>query len=267
MPFVSGIRKKPFQSYTPIVAGKLFPDHAGYYFGILKDIKNNDKYEGHRTNDNDIVKTLNLQTYRNEGGNRITRLLLDAVILLHADRFCPERPSKADALRVVALTTQDFLTDHDIDVYLAVFDKVAFTVSEKLLGEVASYIDEHYVEEHHIRRRKLLNAERDALDESTFRKLNAPTPKEAVFEEIRQEPVMLGGIDDLVNNLDEPFSAVLLRLIDAKGFKKDSEVYNRANIDRRLFSKIRSNEHYVPSKPTVLAFAVYLKLTLSETED
>jgi hypothetical protein len=75
------------------------------------------------------------------------------------------------------------------------------------------------------------------------------------------------SLDDLIGNLNEPFSATLLRLIDAKGFKKDSEVYARANIDRRLFSKIRSNEHYAPSKPTVLAFAVALRLSLGETED
>jgi hypothetical protein len=78
---------------------------------------------------------------------------------------------------------------------------------------------------------------------------------------------MSSSLDDLVGNLDEPFSATLLRPIDAKGFKKDSEVYTRANIDCRLFSKIRSNEHYEPSKPTVLAFAVALRLMLNETED
>jgi hypothetical protein len=97
MPFVSGIRNlKPFQLDTPIVAGKPFFDYARHYFDILKDIQNNDKYEGYYINDNDIVKTLNLRTYRNGVGNRITRLLFDTAILLYVDRFCPERPTKAD---------------------------------------------------------------------------------------------------------------------------------------------------------------------------
>lgn len=97
MPFVSGIRNlKPFQLDTPIVAGKPFFDYAKHYFEILKDIQNNDKYEGYYINDNEIIKTLNLRRYKNGVGNRITRLLLDVAILLYVDRFCPERPTKAD---------------------------------------------------------------------------------------------------------------------------------------------------------------------------
>ncbi|MEF8768440.1 MAG: DUF262 domain-containing protein [Candidatus Accumulibacter phosphatis] len=96
-PFVSGIRNlKPFQLDTPIVAGKPFFDYAKHYFEILKDIQNNDKYEGYFINDNDIIKTLDLSTYKNGVGNRITRLLLDTAILLYVDRFCPERPAKID---------------------------------------------------------------------------------------------------------------------------------------------------------------------------
>jgi hypothetical protein len=97
MPFVSGIRNlKSFQLDTPIVAGKPFFDYAKHYFEILKDIQNNDKYEGYFINDNAIVKTLDLRTYKNGVGNRITRLLFDTAILLYVDRFCPERPSKLD---------------------------------------------------------------------------------------------------------------------------------------------------------------------------
>jgi hypothetical protein len=97
MPFVSGIRNlKPFQLDTPIVAGKPFFDYAKHYFEILKDIQNNDKYEGYFINDNNIVKTLDLRKYKNGVGNRITRLLFDTVILLYVDRFCPERPEKTD---------------------------------------------------------------------------------------------------------------------------------------------------------------------------
>ncbi len=96
MLFVSGTRNlKPFQLDTPIVAGKPFFDYAKHYFTILKDIQNNDKYEGFFINDNEIVKTLDLK-YKNGVGNRITRLLLDTAILLYVDRFCPEKPSKAD---------------------------------------------------------------------------------------------------------------------------------------------------------------------------
>ncbi len=98
MPYVSGIRNlKPYQLDTPIVAGKPFFDYTKHYFEILKDIKNNDKYEGYFINDNDIVKTLDLRGYKNGVGNRITRLLFDTAILLYVDRFCPtDRPAKID---------------------------------------------------------------------------------------------------------------------------------------------------------------------------
>lgn len=98
MPFVSGTRKfNSFQLDTPIVAGKPFFDYAKHYFKILKDIQNNDKYEGYFINDNEIVKTLDLGKYKNGVGNRITRLLFDTAILLYVDRFCPtERPARMD---------------------------------------------------------------------------------------------------------------------------------------------------------------------------
>ncbi len=98
MPFVSGMRNlKPFQLDTPIVAGKPFFDYSKHYYAILKDIQNNDKYEGYYINDVEIVKTLDLGKYKNGVGNRITRLLFDTAVLLYVDRFCPtERPAKTE---------------------------------------------------------------------------------------------------------------------------------------------------------------------------
>ena len=73
-------------------------------------------------------------------------------------------------------------------------------------------------------------------------------------------------LDDVIRHMDAGFSETLLKLIDLSG-EKDSTIYKRANVDRRLFSKIRSNPDYKPSKATALAFAIALKLNVKETND
>lgn len=171
---------------------------------------------------------------------------------------------KDEALKVATSAIRNFLLDHDLDVTLVVYDKAAFSISRGLLGAVESYIDEHYIETHETGHRQLLVSEQDAIskvneivdkyDNSIFE--NTPAPSIG-------EPARLG---DLIGNLDEPFSRMLLRLIDAKGMS-DVAVYKRANLDRRLFSKIRSNKGYMPSKRTAIALAVALELSLDETAD
>ncbi|MGI6513982.1 MAG: macro domain-containing protein [Syntrophomonadales bacterium] len=170
---------------------------------------------------------------------------------------------KDEALKVATSAIQDFLVNNDIDITLVVFDKSAFTVSRELLGAVESYIDEHYVDTHQIKRRKLLDVERQAISEADGRvsKFNEP-----LLEEMLAPIGAPAPLDDLVGNLDEPFSQMLLRLIDAKGMT-DVEVYKRANLDRKLFSKIRRNKGYMPSKRTAIALAVALELSLEETDD
>ena len=146
---------------------------------------------------------------------------------------------KDEALHVATNAIRDFLRDHEMDVYLAVFDRGAFRASTALMGSVASYIDENYVAEHTYGRSAIPHALKVCRS---------------------------AGLAEQISHLDEPFNETLLRLIDARGLT-DSEVYHRANIDRKLFSKIRIGKDYNPGKRTVLALAVALKLSLEETDD
>lgn len=163
---------------------------------------------------------------------------------------------KEEALSVATKAIQDFLADHDLNIYLVVFDKNAFAVSEKLLGQVESYIDENYIDEHDDRRRKFIDIERETLQDRYI--VSEALPMEA--------PMPSLGVGGLMDNLDESFSQTLMRLIDTKGMT-DVEVYKRANIDRKLFSKIRKDNGYMPSKRTAIALAIALELSIEETDD
>ena len=170
---------------------------------------------------------------------------------------------KDEALQVATSAIHDFPIDNDLDVTLVVYDKAAFSISRELLGAVESYIDEHYVDTHQIKRRKLLDVERQAKPEADESDILF---NRNLYESILSPIGTPASLDDLVGNLDDPFSQMLLRLIDAKGMT-DVEVYKRANLDRKLFSKIRSNKGYMPSKRTAIALAIALRLSLDETDD
>ena len=178
---------------------------------------------------------------------------------------------KDEALRVASTAIQSFLDDHEMTVTLAVFDQTAFTLSRELQGAVESYIDENYVLARQDRQRRLRGEQSESLEEDDFR------PSVTVKYSIRDDlplasaaPMALpadgaaaGGFEDL---LDEPFSHALLRLIDFKGMT-DVEVYKRANLDRKHFSKIRSGKDYKPGKRTVIALAIALRLSPGEARD
>ncbi len=157
---------------------------------------------------------------------------------------------KDQALRVAVDTIGAFLLEHDMTVYLVIFDRSAYQISGKLFADIAEYIDDHYVEAH-----TDLGAERLRRG-ALHREMAAPMCA----------PMAAPALDDLLEHLDAGFSETLLRLIDRRR-KKDSEVYKKANVDRKLFSKIRNNPNYKPSKPTALAFAIALELDLEETKD
>ena len=159
---------------------------------------------------------------------------------------------KDQALRVAVDTISEFLAENDITVYIVIFDRAAYQIGNKLFADIAAYIDDHYVDAHTDSRRERMR--RMGVVES--RMLTA-------YEDA---PMAASGLDEALAHLDAGFSEMLLKLIDRSG-KKDTEVYKKANVDRKLFSKIRNNPDYKPSKPTAVAFAIALELSLPETRD
>ena len=148
-------------------------------------------------------------------------------------------------------------------VYIVIFDKAAYKISEKLFSDIAEYIDDNYVDEHTDYYRERGRRESLILSQSMPLSVNTSMDVEACKCDI---PFEDEDLDSILKEIDESFSQMLLRKIDEKGMT-DSECYKKANIDRKLFSKIRSDIHYKPSKPTAIAFAISLELTLEETED
>lgn len=162
---------------------------------------------------------------------------------------------KEQALRTAMDAIGAFLLEHDMTVYLVIFDRSAYQISSRLFADIAAYIDDHYVDAHTDFIRS-----RPCPVSIPVEAQMAPSP---AFSPASRPP---RSLNDRLRHLDAGFSETLLTRIDRSG-KKDSEIYKRANVDRKLFSKIRSNPDYRPSKPTALAFAIALELDLNETRD
>ena len=168
---------------------------------------------------------------------------------------------KAEALKVAIDTISSFLLENDMTVYIVIFDKNAYKISEKLFSDIEEFIDDNYVDEHFC-----MYPESRRMNESYYAEEKCMSIDMGVgstlFDDLEEDL----SLDEVIDQIDESFSEMLLRKIDEKGIK-DSECYKKANIDRKLFSKIRSDVHYKPSKPTVIAFAIALELSLDETRD
>lgn len=154
---------------------------------------------------------------------------------------------KDQALRVAIDTISAFLLENDMTVYIVIFDKKAYQIGGKLFADIAAYIDDRYVDAHTDSWRVMQS------------RMMALESEDACFSP-------KASLDDALEQLDESFSEMLLRKIDDSGMT-DAHVYKKANIDRKLFSKIRKDRLYKPSKPTAIAFAIALELPLAETKE
>ncbi|MGN1021806.1 MAG: macro domain-containing protein [Aristaeellaceae bacterium] len=193
---------------------------------------------------------------------------------------------RQEAIRVATEAIGDFLNREDVpdmDVTLALFDRCSYREGSTLYGRIVSYLDENspayqtYSSERRTRRRQReeLPASCPAPDDLLMSASSMAPDMDAFPPEPSASAHAPADADELTQRLkrwmgdrfrrEETFSQCLLRLIDQSG-EKDSAVYRRANVDRRLFSKIRSNPHYQPGKPTVLAFCLALHLSREDAD-
>lgn len=178
---------------------------------------------------------------------------------------------REEALRVAEDSIREYLQDHEMEVYLLLREKSAS--DPELMARVRAYLDSLLPDE--APSSVYLQSMRGDFDSCvSYTKPSRPKaakiprkPNQSVCGASEPEAApMPMDLESRIFNLDESFSETLLRLIDAKG-RKDVDVYKRANLDRKLFSKIRTGKGYIPSKRTALALAVSLELNLRETED
>ena len=163
---------------------------------------------------------------------------------------------KKEALNIAVTTIKEFLQDNDMDIYLVVFNREVVCLSEKLYHNIKHYIDDFYEDENYAPR-NIMNLEMEEIFEANY------YSKQIIHDE---KSFNKESLESILDNMDETFSEMLLRLIEEKG-KTDVQVYKKANMDRKLFSKIRSNKDYNPKKTTALSLAIALELSLDETKD
>ena len=148
-----------------------------------------------------------------------------------------------------------------MQIYLVVFDRGAFRLSEKLFHDVASYIDDHYVD---VWERATYggdgNTRRQQIQCRRDRDLHMEMLPSAVAQP--SDP----SLEEMLKQADCGFSERLIQLLNRSGMK-NSTVYKKAQISKQHFSKILSNPGYQPTKPTAIALALALELDYGQTQD
>ena len=214
---------------------------------------------------------------------------------------------KDRALEIALREISVFLEKSEMDVTLVVFDRKSFDLSAGLAADIRQYISDNYVTEQtaeeyaiddqyfgqslnqtlrpaarrELQRRSARHSRLESPSRKSDAKDSAPQGEKPDYL-LREEgaayepdqsvssaparPRPQRSLQDVMSQVGESFQECLLRLIDQRGLT-DAQVYKRANIDRKLFSKIRCNPHYIPRRKTIISLAVALELNIDEMTD
>ena len=162
------------------------------------------------------------------------------------------------ALQIATGAFRDFLEEQELEITLVVFDRESFQISKTRFTEVSACIDDALAD---------TTAMFETLPESRDRNRSVHTCRSCALPD--EEAMLSPSAPDLqvlLREQDAGFAETLVALIEKSG-RKNSEIYKKANVDKKLFSKIVNNIHYHPSKPTAVAFAIALELDLEQTKD
>ena len=163
---------------------------------------------------------------------------------------------KDQVLKFAIQTITEFLFQNELNVYLCVFDKESYSFSQRLFNDIKAFIDDEYVDER----------EEDDYKDLCGRFLLSECCLAPSVAEPKVSGISIKSLKEYVKNMDRSFQEMLFDLIDESGMS-DVECYKKANIDKRVFSKIKSNKAYHPSKQTAIAFAISLQLDLDTTQE
>ena len=190
---------------------------------------------------------------------------------------------KDKVLKFAVQIITEFLFNHELTVYLCVFDRTSYEFSKELFDEISEFIDDDYGFKEKPGFTHRFNKHIEA--ERSYEVCEAE-PTEADFSEcyIAEDcapvaemmpcaaqteygSVKNKSLEEYMKAMDKSFAYKLFDYIDSKGMT-DVECYKKANVDKKTFSKIKCNpQTYKPSKQTAVAFAIALELNLDETQD
>lgn len=169
---------------------------------------------------------------------------------------------KDKVLKLAVNVISEYLMDNELMVYVVVFDKTSYEFSAKLFSDIKEFIDDGYADFKY-----------NSISSAEFLRTTRRRGKVKAHEEFPVEPNAIfaesdtatPNLSDWLKQKDERFSVTLLKLISERGMT-DVECYKKANVGKKTFWKIMNQDSYKPSKNTVIAFSIALRLTLDETQ-
>ena len=182
---------------------------------------------------------------------------------------------KDKALQIAVSVFSKFLLENEMQIILVVFDKKSFQLSGQLVGEIDSFIDANYIRQKRrteYSRRPFSRSRIESnitYDLEVYEECSRYTEAEESETELLMSIPMPDGamsLEEELENIGMSFHDKLFELIGKSGMD-NKDVWKRANLDRKHFSKIQCDEKYHPKKKTVMALCIALELDLEQAKD